>query len=84
MKKPTGKLDMTFHPRHDPANSSGSIMDAQDNVNRGDGAAAARVMTTFQMDAALKAELRKYCDANGLKLGGAINRAVEQWLAENQ
>lgn len=82
MKKATGKLDMSFHPRRDTA--VGSIMDAQDNVNRGDGAAVARVMTTFQMDAALKTELKEYCAANGLKMGEAINHAVERWLEEDK
>lgn len=55
-------------------------MDVQDNTGRGDGETVRKVMTTFQMDADLKAELKRYCADNGMKMGETINQAIEQWL----
>lgn len=57
-----------------------SNMDVQDNTGRGDGETVRKVMTTFQMDADLKAELKRYCADNGMKMGETINQAIEQWL----
>lgn len=61
-------------------NTNSSNMDVQDNTGRGDGETVRKVMTTFQMDADLKAELKRYCADNGMKMGETINQAIEQWL----
>ena len=54
----------------------------QDNTGRGDGETVRKVMTTFQMDADLKAELKRYCADNGMKMGETINQAIARMLHE--
>ena len=39
-------------------------------------------MTTFQMDADLKAELKRYCADTGMKMGETINQAIARMLHE--
>lgn len=82
MKKATKRLDMTFHPREELAETTATdIMEFQNNKDRGDGDPhTPKTMTTFQMETALKAELKSFCQQNGTKLGDCINRAVRQFL----
>ena len=47
-----------------------------------DGETVRKVMTTFQMDADLKAELKRYCADNGMKMGETINQAIARMLHE--
>lgn len=83
MKKPTNKrLDMTVYQRSEPVEGKPrDIMDAQDNTNRGDGEAVAKIMTTFMMEARLKEKMRSHCRANGLKMGDFINQAIREALS---
>lgn len=81
MKKASGRLTMSVRPRRELGGKPVSgLMDVQDNAGRGDGEAVRKVMTTFQMDADLKDELKRYCADNGMKMGETINRAVARML----
>lgn len=81
MKKASGRLAMSVRPRRELEGKSVSgLMDVQDNSGRGDGEAVRKVMTTFQMDADLKDELKRYCADTGMKMGETINRAVARML----
>lgn len=59
------------------------LMDVQDNTGRGDGETVRKVMTTFQMDADLKAELKRYCADNGMK-NGRDHQPSHRTMASNQ
>ena len=81
MKKASGRLTMSMQPRRELEGKPVTrLMDVQDNTGRGDSETVRKVMTTFQMDADLKAELKRYCADNGMKMGETINQAIEQWL----
>lgn len=81
MKKASGRLTMSMQLRRELEGKPVTrLMDVQDNTGRGDGETVRKVMTTFQMDADLKAELKRYCADNGMKMGETINQAIEQWL----
>ncbi|MBW3083753.1 hypothetical protein [Bifidobacterium phasiani] len=85
MKKATGRLNMSMQARHDlEGRTINRLMDVQDNDRRGDGDSVQRIMTTFQMDADLKADLKQYCSGTGMKMGEAINQAVSEWLRHRQ
>jgi len=80
MKKASGRLTMSMQPRRElEGKPVTKIMDVQDNTGRGD---VRKVMTTFQMDADLKAELKRYCADNGMKMGETINQAIARMLHE--
>lgn len=56
MKKASGRLTMSMQPRRElEGKPVTKLMDVQDNTGRGDGETVRKVMTTFQMDADLKA-----------------------------
>lgn len=60
MKKASGRLTMSMQPRRELEGKPVTrLMDVQDNTGRGDGETVRKVMTTFQMDADLKAELNQ-------------------------
>ncbi|PLS29895.1 hypothetical protein Uis1B_2276 [Bifidobacterium margollesii] len=77
------RLNMRIIPveteKADEARPAFDIMDAQDNRARGDGDIP-KVMTTFKMEAELKAELNAYCRERGLRIGDWINGAVRERL----
>ena len=81
-----GRLDMAIKGRPELKDSPlRSVMDVQDNTKRGDGNTVPKVMTTFQMEARLKDELKQQCSNTGMKIGEAINIAVREWLdAQNK
>lgn len=87
MKKAT-RLDMSVHAtdggKPTARGTRRDIMDTQDNANRGDGDVVAKVMTTFQMDAALKQRVKAHCRANGLKIGEFLNQAAREKLGNDQ
>lgn len=83
MKKATGRLTMSVQPRRElEGKPISGLMDVQDNVGRGDGETVSKVMTTFQMDVALKTELKRYCADTGMKMGDTINQAIARMLHE--
>ena len=79
MKKASGRLTMSMQPRRElEGKPVTKLMDVQDN----DGETVRKVMTTFQMDADLKAELKRYCADTGMKMGETINQAIARMLHE--
>ena len=81
MKKASGRLTMSMQPRRElEGKPVTKLMDVQDNTGRGE--TVRKVMTTFQMDADLKAELKRYCADNGMKMGETINQAIARMLHE--
>lgn len=75
------RLDMTLYPRDDDQRQEGAhrrkdVMDAQDNTRRGDGESIPKTMTTFQMETALKNQVKAHCRSTGLKLGEFLNQAA--------
>ena len=83
MKKSSGRLTLDMHGRRElEGKPVTKLMDVQDNAGRGDGETVRKVMTTFQMDADLKAELKRYCADTGMKMGETINQAIARMLHE--